>query len=107
MPPQFPYAEDFAEGMARVQLGEQWTYINEAGELMNKKFDKPFRFMDESYRFSEGLAVHRVGGAEQRRPEGYTELVGGKYGFIDKEGKTAIPRELRQTPSPSGKALPG
>jgi hypothetical protein len=92
VPPQFPYAEDFAEGMARVQLGEQWTYINEAGEMMNKKFDKPFRFMDLFYNFSEGLAVCRVGGAEKRTPDGYNSvLVDAKYGFIDIGGKAVIP----------------
>lgn len=94
VPPQFPHAMDFADGMARVALGEQeqWTYINVAGELMNKKFDKPIRFMDWFYNFSEGLAVARVGGAEQQTPDGYhSVVVGGKYGFIDKGGKVAIP----------------
>ena len=39
--PQFAYALNFVAGMARVELDKQWTYINEAGELMTKKFDKP------------------------------------------------------------------
>jgi hypothetical protein len=92
VPLQFPYSLDFVEGMARVELGEQWTYINEAGELMKKKFDQPARFADSFYDFSDGLAVHRVGGKEERTPDGYHMIVvGGKYGYIDKAGTVIIP----------------
>jgi hypothetical protein len=91
VPPQFSYALNFVEGMARVDLGEKWTYVNEAGELMKKKFDKPARFMDD-YDFSDGLAVHRVGGKEKRTPDGYhTVIVGAKYGYINKKGEVVIP----------------
>jgi WG containing repeat len=93
VPPQFRLILDFVGGMARVELGDHWTYISEAGVLMNRTFDEPERVMEKAdfYNFSEGLAVTRVGGAEHVHPEGFSELVGGKYGFIDKTGKVVIP----------------
>jgi hypothetical protein len=89
--PRFDYAMNFSDGTARVQVGDKWTYINEKGELLGKKFDKPFRFQDKEYDFAEGMAAYRIGGKEKRTPDGYhTVVVGGRYGYIDKSGAIVI-----------------
>ncbi|MEA5599571.1 S-layer homology domain-containing protein [Nostoc sp. UHCC 0252] len=51
IPPQFDAADDFVEGFARVQKGNQWGYIDKTG-----KFVIPPRF-DEAHPFSEGLLL--------------------------------------------------
>jgi hypothetical protein len=90
--PQFDSATEFVGGMARVDLGTQWTYIDEAGELLKKKFDPPARLGDYFYNFSDGLAVYRVGGKQKRTPDGYRSIiVGGKYGYLNKKGEVVIP----------------
>ncbi|MEH1906739.1 MAG: S-layer homology domain-containing protein [Nostoc sp.] len=49
--PQFDAADDFREGFARVQKGDQWGYIDKTG-----KFLIPPQF-DEAHPFSEGLIL--------------------------------------------------
>lgn len=67
----FNYLWDFAEGLAPVQLGQKWGFINPKGEFAippNFEWVTPF---------SEGRALVRVG-------------IGGppfKIGFIDRNGK--------------------
>ena len=68
VPPRFAYAEDFLDGMARVKIDKQYSYINPAGELLGVRFDPPCRFQDRQYAFAEGLAVFRVGGKDKRTP---------------------------------------
>ena len=51
--PQFDQAGSFAEGLARVQVGNQWGYINQQGKfVMQPQFE-------EANPFTEGLALVR------------------------------------------------
>jgi hypothetical protein len=65
------YARDFHDGLAAVEIGDKWGYIDRTGKMV---IDPQPGF---GYRFSEGLARAYV--AEQK-----------KFGFIDKTGKMVI-----------------
>jgi S-layer homology domain/WG containing repeat len=53
IPPQFDAADDFVAGLARVQTGNQWGYIDKTGKfVISPQFD-------EANSFSEGLALVR------------------------------------------------
>jgi len=69
IPRRFPYAGDFSEGLAAVQVDNRWGFIEKTGQAVI-----PPRF-DMAVRFSEGLAAVKVGA---------------KWGFIDKTGKMVI-----------------
>jgi WG containing repeat/S-layer homology domain len=51
IPPKFDAADAFATGLARVQINNQWGYIDKTG-----KFVIPPEF-DEAHPFSDGLAL--------------------------------------------------
>lgn len=88
---RFDYASDFVGGMARVRVGDVWTYVSPGGEVMKTTFPKPFLFAEPEYDFSEGLAVYREGGETKYDGTRYREYVaGGRYGFIDRSGKVVI-----------------
>lgn len=81
-------SESFSEGMAAVQIGEKWGFIDTTGTLA-----VPATFLAASS-FSEGLAAVEVpiemawcrGGSDGSRygtPK--------RYGYIDKSGKLVIP----------------
>src|SRR5260370_22035067 len=69
IPPQFPHAESFSEGLALVLVGDKYGYIDNIGKTVI-----PPQFSHASS-FSEGLAAVRVGD---------------KDGYIDKTGRMAI-----------------
>ena len=94
IPARFDYASGFVGGMARVQIGDVWTYVNATGEVMKVTFGKPFLFAETEYDFSEGLAVYRLGGEEKYDRARYrTYVSGGKYGYINKSGTPVIGAE--------------
>lgn len=67
--PQFSYACQFADGMARVVVGKKWGIIDKTGKfLVEAKYQ-------DLCEFKEGLA--RV-------------QIGGKYGYIDQIGQAVI-----------------
>lgn len=87
--PQFDRAEVFAEGLAPVRLGH-WGYVDAAGKLaINPQFDK-------ADGFSEGLAAVKLGGGGGNPfvpfdPRPFSPFGGGgRYGFINSEGKYII-----------------
>lgn len=68
--PQYTYAHDFSDGMARIQMNNtKYLYIDKSGNIV---FQPQF---DAVYNFSNGLA--RI---EQN----------GKYGYIDKSGNIVV-----------------
>ena len=81
--PQYENAQTFSEGLAAVQKGGKWGYIDTAGKTI-----VPFKY-DMAQRFSEGLAI--VGTSSTRAIDtwdggAYTEYVY-EMGFIDHAGK--------------------
>ena len=100
--PHFDGARGFSEGLAAVNMGGttkvahepvvtlagQWGYIDKTGKTTVKP-----RF-DDTGPFSEGLAAVNVGGKriKEYTPQGYYVVItlGGKWGFVEKGGKTVI-----------------
>jgi len=69
--PQFDDARNFSEGLASVEIGDKWGFINKAGVMVIKpQFETPGILF-----FSEGLACVEVGDKDR---------------FIDKTGKIVI-----------------
>ncbi|MHC4474708.1 MAG: WG repeat-containing protein [Planctomycetota bacterium] len=68
--PMFGQAGDFAEGLARVRIGEKYGYVDKTGKIVIEP-----QFDYRATHFSEGMA---------------TIAIGDKYGFIDKTGQTVI-----------------
>jgi WG repeat protein len=72
--PRFDRADDFAEGLASVQLGGRFFYVDEAGRTM---LEPPAPAGGGLHRkFSAGRAALRSGGA---------------FGYIDRSGQMVIP----------------
>ncbi len=104
IPPEFEFGE-FVEGLARVRVGDKWSFIDNTGKLV---IPPKFGWVEN---FKEGLAMVVVGGrvgfidkagklvippqfdeAEHFR-EGLARVkVGDKHGYIDKSGKLILPR---------------
>jgi hypothetical protein len=89
--PIYLYANDFAEGMAKVALGTQempkYGFIDKTGkEIVAVKYD-------DANNFSEGLAAINIGGKWEHasRYSQAMEMIGGKWGYVDKTGKIVIP----------------
>ncbi len=111
---QFEDARDFSEGLAAVQTGDNWGYIDgTAGKLgyidRSGHFVAPPAFTAPGFAFSQGLAAVRSGEKwgyldrdgrmvidsqyERARPfhEGLGAVeIGGKWGFVDKKGAMLI-----------------
>ena len=102
--PQFEFANDFCDGLARVQINEKFGFIDKSGKfviepkfdwidfslskgLVRVKIDEKWGYIDKSGKFviepqfefaddfSEGLAI---------------VTINDEYGFIDKSGKFVI-----------------
>jgi hypothetical protein len=101
--PQFESANEFSEGLALVELGGHWVYVNETGSVAIQIATQ------DAQGFSEGLAPVKVRwqwgfidktGALVIQPqfesadqfsEGLACVkVKGKHGFIDKKGRSVI-----------------
>ena len=83
IPLEFESAREFHEGLALVAKGKQKSFIDTSGRVVIKP---QFDLVDD---FSEGLAAVNIG---QTRIANIG-LIGkpGKWGYIDKTGKLAIP----------------
>lgn len=73
IPPQFPLAWDFSEGLAHVQMctdyGYRWGFIDRSGRIaIHPRFE-------DAHDFSEGLAAVQLGG---------------KWGFVDRRGHVVV-----------------
>jgi hypothetical protein len=81
IPPRFDNAEDFFEGVARVNINGQWAFIDENGSVL-------FRLPNYTlaWSFDDGLAM-----VEIKRPD----EVDGHRGYIDHTGKLVIPLRFR------------
>jgi hypothetical protein len=78
IPPQFDEAGYFSEGLAPVQVGEEWGFIGKTGKTVI-----PPQYSNAKS-FSEGLAAVNIGSKKW----GFGR---GRWGFIDKRGKMVIP----------------
>jgi hypothetical protein len=96
-------AEPFSEGMAAVSKAGKWTYIDNTGkQICDYKFDKAEPFHDrvgEAYFGSDFVIIDDNGTMSMSDPLNSTtffhdglglKLKKGKYGFINKTGKTVI-----------------
>jgi len=111
--PFFHWAFEFSEGLAAVQSGQKWGYINKKGDTKIA-----FQF-DAAYPFSDGLAVVGVGPRFDQLKKTYIDKSGkvlfpptfnhlgafgdglgaaqqpiergGKWGFVDRSGQFVIP----------------
>jgi TonB family protein len=105
IPLQYSGADNFSEGLARVEIGGKSGYIDKTGKMVIP----PQYLMADN--FSEGLAAAAVLGERfgyidktgkmvlppqydnaERFAEGVANVqIGGEWGYIDKTGKKAIP----------------
>jgi hypothetical protein len=74
IPPRFERAAPFTEGLAAVQEGELFEYVDEAGKVALVPTYLPAGVLHRP--FSSGLAAVRVGAL---------------YGYMDRKGRLAIP----------------
>jgi hypothetical protein len=108
--PIFERAENFSEGFAAVKENGRWGYINRNGQYeIQPQYDYAMRFSDGMapvyMQMDEGLEewfIDRQGAKQFRiilkEDEWYSDFhdgllrvcKGGKFGFIDKSGKTVI-----------------
>ena len=106
--PTFLDARDFSESLAPVVVGGEWVsplgvvggkwgYIDTDG-----KFAIPASF-DNARSFSEGLALVNVGGEPRRDYLSLdyvlSKFVGGKWGYVDRDGEFAIDASYTQAES--------
>lgn len=96
--PKYKTATAFSEGMSLVQDGDEWYYIDQTG---SKVISLPSD-CSKAGSFKEGLAAVALGG-ELRVPEfGRPEIVGAKWGYIDRTGEIVIapqfepPKDVQQ-----------
>ena len=101
--PAYENADPFSEGMAAVSKAGKWTYIDNTGkQICDFKFDKAEPFHDrvgEAYFGSDFVMIDDNGTMSMSDPLNSTtffrdglglKLKKGKYGFINKTGKTVI-----------------
>jgi hypothetical protein len=98
IPFSFEGCRSFSEGLAAVMTGGKWGYIDKTGKLVIEA-----RF-GEAKTFSDGVAIVRALSAsetprqEQRYKPGDTivSVVSGKFGAIDRNGRTILPMKFVQ-----------
>jgi len=102
--PQFDHAGGFMEGLAPVRMG-RWGYVDGSGKIaVVPQFDK-------ADVFSEGLAAIKLGGGGDPfvpydpRPF-YHVGGGGRYGYINTDGKYAINPQFEDAGAFSGGLAP-
>jgi hypothetical protein len=71
----FDWGWNFSEGLAEVQTGENWGYIDRTGRMVIRP-----RFQEAKY-FSEGLASVKIND---------------RWGYIDRKGKMVIPADFQE-----------
>ncbi len=77
---KYDQAEEFAEGLALVKIGDQKLFINRKGETAIQF--KPEEKVDIRSGFDSGLALCYYNGSGSKHEEG--------YGYIDKQGNEKI-----------------
>lgn len=76
LPPQYPFVDNFKDGLAQFLLDGKWTFMDKTGKVI---FSTDYQV---SYGFERGLAfMSKLG------PGGFDDLKNEKYGYIDKTGK--------------------
>ena len=79
--PQFDYADAFSEGLARVEIGERWGYINKEGQYV----------ANPSFSIVTVLWIHQPERTICYQPEGLALVtIGERWGYINKEGQYII-----------------
>jgi hypothetical protein len=91
---KYDQAEEFAEGLALVKIGDQKLFINRKGETVIQF--KPEERVDIRSGFNSGLALCYYNGSGSKHEEG--------YGYIDKQGneKIFLPKRGKFTVSYDG-----
>ena len=86
----FEWADDFSQGRVVVRAGsDRFGLIDRAGQWILRPVNTHAR------RFSEGLAIVQVGGT-------HDVCGGGKLGYVDRDGRVAIPPRFDAASSFSG-----
>jgi hypothetical protein len=75
--PQFDSVDEFSEGLAPIEVGRKWGYVDKQGKFA---VNPQFAWVRE---FSDGLAAVGLGDGPS-----------GKSGYIDRQGKFAINPEF-------------
>ena len=87
--PQFRDARAFSEGRAAVREDGLWGYIDGRGKfIVRPKYTRAYPFSNGLGRVNMGSTYHRLGGVG---------WFGGKWGFVDRSGRLAIPLRTCRT----------
>ena len=79
-------SDDFSEGLARTLIDGKIAYLDERLEVVVAPL------YDWGWPFADGVAlVCRRCRREQRPGEEHTEVVGGSWGYIDRESNEVVP----------------
>jgi bifunctional DNA-binding transcriptional regulator/antitoxin component of YhaV-PrlF toxin-antitoxin module len=121
--PKYGYARDFSEGLAAVQIGNKWGFINPQGVMVIKpEYDTVLHGNNEEQDFYQGTClvkqdpafflIDRKGGIvtafskEIREMKGFSEegLAPARHnhqnqlewGYVDRQGKLIVPFQFRE-----------
>lgn len=98
IPFRFDNCRSFSEGLAAVAIDDKWGYIDKTGKLVIE-----VRFA-EAKEFSDGIAIVRaLSASDKPRPKRQykpgdiiTSVMSGKFGAIDRNGRTILPMKFVQ-----------
>jgi hypothetical protein len=87
IPPKFDRAWRFSEGLALVETSGKRQFVDRSGNVIAGPFAT-------AYPFSEGTAAVNVGGRLADWGNRADFVMGGKWGYIDRDGKFVIPAKF-------------
>jgi len=98
IPFRFDNCRSFSEGLAAVAIDDKWGYVDKTGKLVIE-----VRFAEAEV-FSDGIAIVRAlsasGTPRQKRQykpgDIITSVMSGKFGAIDRNGRTILPMKFVQ-----------
>jgi len=91
-------ADYFVEGLARSPRDGKVGFVDELLELVvPRQWDFAFPFEDGHARVCSGCVIRRAGGE-------HSEVVGGRWGYVDREGRVVVPvvHAREELPAPAG-----
>src|SRR5256886_7120849 len=91
IPPRYPsYPGEFAEGLAAVQVGEKWGFVDTTGRVV---IEPQF---DGVYGVPGGVDYQLRGFSEVRHPVAIGHPPSQKWGYVDRTGRLVVPPQFER-----------